>query len=99
MAYQEKIREQLRALRQKRGPQVAQAAARLKEGNRIRKALLDCLGRGEKNVLELAAETRLDPAVVFWHVNALRKYGGIRDGVKRGDYFTYRAEPPGKAGS
>ena len=61
----------------------------MKETNRIHKAILQCIETEGKTVIQIADELKLGKELVFWHINALRKYGKVVDGPKSGDYWKY----------
>jgi len=53
------------------------------------KAVLEAISSEPKTVPEIAEVTALDKQLVFWLVNALRKYNKAETVAKRGDYMTY----------
>jgi predicted transcriptional regulator len=80
--------EQLKILREKNGTN-KDLMESVKMTNKIHKLIMESLATGPKTIPEIALETKLESEVIFWHVNALRKYGKIVDGGKTGDYWKY----------
>lgn len=83
------VREQLKVLREKRGPLPPSLLEESKEQIRTQKALLAALEKGPLTVPELARITGLGTEKALWYVTALRKYGKVADGPKRGAYPSY----------
>jgi hypothetical protein len=83
------IREQIKAFREKHGPVSSILLEESKEQIKIQRIILAALDNGPKTVPELFQATGLDARKVLWYVTALRKYGKIGDGPKRGDYPSY----------
>ena len=83
------IREQLKTLRERRGPLPPSLLEESKEQVRTQKALLAALEKGPLTVPELAQTTGLGAKKVLWYVTAMRKYGKVADGPKRGAYLSY----------
>jgi len=81
-------KEQLKILRDKNGIN-KELMEYLKETNKIHKLIFEAIATDPKTIPEISRETNLEPELVFWHVNALRKYGKIVDGIKTGDYWKY----------
>ncbi len=80
----------IQILRERRGGVPQELRERLKQQNRIKRALREALKQGPKTVPELASETGIESSVVLWHVMALRKYGEVEDAGTAGDYVRYR---------
>jgi predicted transcriptional regulator len=57
--------------------------------NKIRRDIIAALKGGPKTVPELARATGLEPKAALWHVMAMRRYGMVVEGERRGDYFEY----------
>jgi predicted transcriptional regulator len=81
-------KEQLKILRTERGIN-KDLQEHVKETNKIFKLILDSLAADPKTIIELVDDIKLKSETIFWHVNALRKYGKIIDGEKKGDYWKY----------
>jgi len=60
-----------------------------KRFNKIRKDIATALRTGPKTIPEIARETGLASKDAMWHVMAMRRYGAIVEGTRRGDYFEY----------
>jgi predicted Rossmann fold nucleotide-binding protein DprA/Smf involved in DNA uptake len=80
----------LAAAKAKRGKTPPALLEHQKTTIRLQRQLLEALAT-ERTIPELAEATGLDAAVVFFQVNAMRKYGKVEDSGKRGDYLCYRA--------
>lgn len=89
MPLSESTKEKLKRAKEKRGAVSPALLEHLRETNKVQKAILDALGEESKSVPDLAAATGISEDVVFWHVNALRKYNKIHDVKKSGEYFLY----------
>ncbi len=90
------VREQLKLAKERRGPAPAGLVEEVKEQARTQKAVLEALDKGPLTVPELAAAAGLSPRKALWWVTALRKYGRVAEGPKRGAYLSYakNAEKP-----
>lgn len=89
MAENPALSEKIRLLKKERESHLASLAMKMREQTRIQKSILDSIETVGKTVPDIAKETGLGSDVVFWHINALRRYGRIKDGAKSGAYFTY----------
>jgi hypothetical protein len=76
-------------LRERRGPVPDELRQRMREHNRIRKAIADALADGAKTPPEIADGIDARTDQVFWHLMAMRKYGSVAEGEQYGDYFRY----------
>ena len=47
------------------------------------------LKQRSRTVPELASELDLDTSVVMWNLMAMKRYGLVAEGDRRGDYFEY----------
>ena len=81
-------KENLKRAREQRGVP-PELLARQKENNRIQRAILEAAIE-PSSVPDLAQKTSIPVEVVFWHVNALRKYDKMVDVKKSGDYWLYK---------
>ena len=61
-----------------------------RQTTKIWKALRAAFDEGPATVPELAERTGLDSQDLFWHLNALRKYGEVEILEPDGDYLRYR---------
>ena len=89
MALSEVTKEKLKLAKENRGKISPELLERVREISGIHKSILDALGAEAKTIPDLALATGLPPEVVFWNVNALRKYNKIHDVKKCGSYFSY----------
>jgi predicted Rossmann fold nucleotide-binding protein DprA/Smf involved in DNA uptake len=80
--------DQLKTLRGQRGDRKDLTELR-KTQVQHEKAILAAIATEPKTVPEIAAETGIHEQLVFWLINALRKYNKIESVKKRGDYMTY----------
>lgn len=91
MSLSEATKATLLAAKAKRGKTPPALLEHQKTTIRLQRRILDALST-ERTIPELAEATGLDAAVVFFQVNAMRKYGKVEDSGKRGDYLSYRAK-------
>jgi Fic family protein len=80
----------LKTLRQERKENIDRARDKVKEQNRIIKAINQALSEGELTIPKLAETLTMDTDTVLIYISTLKKYGSIGEGPKDGDYFTYR---------
>ncbi len=85
----ETAKKPLDVLRERRGPVPDELRERVRENNRIQKAITDKLAEGPKTAPELAAAIGVPTDRVFWHLMAMRKYGKVTEDEQDGDYFRY----------
>lgn len=86
----------LKELREVRKATVEGARKRVKTQTARMKAIKEALkGGGGKTIPELADALRLPAAEVLWYITAMRKYGGVVEGDKDGDYFRYELSETG----
>ncbi len=85
----EERKEAMKRLRLQRKQKIAAASQKAKTQKKVIQAMKALLQGGGKNVPELAAGIGLSPAEVLWYIAALRKYGQIAEGEKKGGYFQY----------
>jgi len=81
--------EQLKILRERRGPTPKERLDQTKAMNKAQQAVLKAIATEAKTVPEIAAETGISTREVFWWITALRKYGRVQDEEKRGDFVAY----------
>jgi predicted transcriptional regulator len=79
----------IQVLRERRGPVPDELRQRVREHNRIQRAIADTLAEGAKTPPEVAAAIEVATDQVFWHLVAMRKYGQVAEGEQDGDYFQY----------
>jgi len=79
----------VKILRETRKPS-KEALNRLKEQNKIRKAIMEALKSEPKTIPELASELNIDSSVVMWYVMTMIKYGLIEVGEEEDDYYKYK---------
>ena len=79
----------LKELREARKETVERARKQVKTQTARIKAIKEALKDGGKTVPELADALRLSAAEVLWYITAMRKYGGVVEADKDGDYFRY----------
>ncbi len=79
----------VKILRETRKPS-KEALNRLKEQNKIRKAIMEALKSEPKTIPELASELNMDSSVVMWYVMTMIKYGLIEVGEEEDDYYKYK---------
>jgi len=72
-----------------RGGVAKELQARVKEQNRIRKAIRAALADGPRTVPEIAAAAQTPAHVLIWHLMAMRRYGDVAEVGERGDYPLY----------
>ena len=61
----------------------------IKSFNKIRKDIVTALKGGPKTVPEIAKAAGVEGKVAMWHIMAMRRYGMIAEGQRRGDYYEY----------
>ncbi|MCD6492242.1 MAG: hypothetical protein J7K36_00310 [Archaeoglobaceae archaeon] len=79
----------VKILRETRKPS-KEALNRLKEQNKIRKAIMEALKSEPKTIPELASELNMDSSVIMWYVMTMIKYGLIEVGEEEDDYYKYK---------
>ena len=67
--------EAIKGFKQKQGPPSKELLERVKTDNKSLSAIKKAMAAGKKNVPDIASETGLKTADVFWYLNALKKYG------------------------
>ena len=80
----------LKTLRQERKGDIDRARDKVKEQNRIVKAISQALAEGGLTIPKLAETLAMDTDTVLIYISTLKKYGIIGEGAKDGDYFTYQ---------
>ncbi len=85
----EERKEALKRLRLERKQKIAEASQKAKAQKKVIEAMKELLRGGGKSVPELAAGIGLSPSEALWYIAALRKYGQIAEGEKKGGYFQY----------
>lgn len=86
------------AYREKTGAKASpELAERVRIYNETRGRIVRTLGKGDRTIPEISAETGMESTNVFWHVMTLVRYGTLQPVEKREDgYFTYRVREAGK---
>jgi predicted transcriptional regulator len=82
-------RKSMEILRERRGPVPGELRQRMREHNRMQKAIADALADGAKTPPEIAEGIDARTDEVFWHLMAMRKYGSVAEGEQDGDYVRY----------
>lgn len=90
------LKEQLAAVRERRGPISPELLQRNKDQSRAQRAILAAIATEAKSVPEIAKETGLESRFVFWIIAGLRKYNKAESVKKRGEYMTYRKKDGGE---
>lgn len=88
MSISEAAKQSMKKAREQRGVS-KELLARQKETIGIHKAILEAASE-PISAPDLALKVELPVEVVFWHVNALRKYDKMTDVKKSGDYWLYQ---------
>jgi hypothetical protein len=88
MSISEAAKESMKTARERRGVS-KELLAYQKENIRIHKAILEAASE-PISVPDLAKIVDMPVEVVFWHVNALRKYDKMTDIRKSGEYWLYQ---------
>lgn len=88
MSISEAAKESMKKAREQRGVS-KDLLAYQKENIRIHKAILEA-STEPISVPDLSQKLEMPVEVVFWHVNALRKYDKMTDVKKSGDYWLYQ---------
>ena len=88
MSISEAAKESMRKARETRGVS-KDLLAYQKENIKIHKAILEA-AQEPITVPDLSRKLEMPVEVVFWHVNALRKYDKMTDVRKSGEYWLYQ---------
>ncbi|MFH0783750.1 MAG: winged helix-turn-helix domain-containing protein [Pseudomonadota bacterium] len=80
----------LKTLRQERKESIDRCRDKVKEQNKIIKAIRQALTEEGRTIPKLAEFLAMDTDTVLVYVSTLKKYGIIGEGPKDGDYFTYQ---------
>ncbi|MBN2494912.1 MAG: hypothetical protein JXR96_10010 [Deltaproteobacteria bacterium] len=81
--------EEMKQARKERGTKEGLTDLR-KHARTVHKAIQAALGDEAKTAPEVARLAELDVREVFWHLNAMRKYGQAEVVGQDGSYLTYR---------
>jgi len=81
--------EAMKRLRQERGVR-PEARERTRRATKAWKAIRKALEAADSAVPEIAESAGLSTEEVFWHVNAMRKYGEVEIAGEDGSYLRYR---------
>ncbi len=76
-------------IRERRGPIPDELRERVREHNRIQRAIANTLAQGPKTPPEIAEAIGVPTDQAFWHLIAMRRYGKVAEGEQSGDYFQY----------
>jgi len=82
-------RKPIDIIRERRGPIPDELRERVREHNRIQRAIADALADGPKTPPEVAAAIEVPTDQVLWHLVAMRRYGKVAEGEQSGDCFQY----------
>ena len=82
-------KEAMKKLRNERKKFIKAAAVKVKEQNRVIKAIKEQLKDKPGTVPEIAEETGIQSSEVLWYLASLKKFGQIVEGEKDGAYFRY----------
>jgi DNA-binding transcriptional ArsR family regulator len=87
---QPKQKKPIQILRERMGGLSDKMKAYLKDQRFVKSKVTAALKQGPKTVSEIAAETGIESPVVMWHLMAMKKYGAVEEGTRKGDYFLYK---------
>jgi len=82
-------KEAMKKLRNERKQFIKAAAARMKEQNKVIKAIKEQLKDNPGTVPEIAGGTGIQTSEVLWYLASLKKFGQVVEGEKEGAYFRY----------
>lgn len=85
-----KAKKPIQILRERMGGLSDGMKTYLKDQRFAKRKLKTALKAGPRTVPQLAAETELDSTSIMWHLMAMKKYGLVEEGQRRGDYFEYK---------
>ena len=85
----EKARKPILVFRDRMGGASGELKEYVKGFNKIRKDLTAALKKGPRTVPEIARETGIEPKAAMWHIMAMKKYGLVAEGERRGDFYEY----------
>ncbi len=85
----EKERKPVLVFRDRMGGASAELKEHVKVFTRIRKDLTAALKKGPRTIPELARETGIEERTVVWQVMAMKRYGLVVEGRRRGDCYEY----------
>lgn len=80
----------MKTLRQERKETIDRARDKVKEQNRIVKAISQALAGGGLTIPKLTEALTMETDTVLIYISTLKKYGIVGEGPKEGDYFTYQ---------
>ncbi len=83
-------KEALSALKEERKEYVQRTLQRVKDQNRIMKKVKAAMAGGAFTIPEIALASGISTEDVLWYVTALKTYGRVEEGAKKGEYFSYR---------
>lgn len=88
----------LQVLRERCGGIRPEVKERSRRNRMLQKAIRGALAEGPRTVPELAEATGEPTHEILWMLMAMKKYGEIREGEERGEYYEYAllAEEAGK---
>ena len=91
-------KEAMKTLRKAREHSIKRASAKLKEQNRIVKAIREQLKDQPATVPEIATATGVSSSEVMWYVATMKKFGEILEVEQDGSYFKYGLAQGGESG-
>ncbi len=86
----EKEKKPILVLRERLGGASDALKDYVKNFTKIRKDLTAALKKGPRTVPDLVQETGHEGKTVLWHLMAMRRYGQLLEGKRRGDYYEYQ---------
>jgi hypothetical protein len=86
----ERLLSQLKKAREHGGSAAKEILERRKAYDDAHKAIIKAVEEEARTVPQIAEVTGLESSLVFWHINALRKYNVLQEEKRRGDYLFYR---------
>jgi DNA-directed RNA polymerase specialized sigma subunit len=82
--------DNLKQFRTESGIKNSESKQALKRQLKIKRTILEVLANSSKTIPELAAEIEYPAAEIFWHINAMRKYGDVEFDAEVENYIAYK---------
>ncbi len=89
MSADEKPRNKMLELKERRGPVPAALLESVRQNNSNKTAIKRALAGGPLTVPEIAAAAGLPTQTILWTVTAMRKYGSVVEDSTAGSYVRY----------
>jgi len=86
---QPKQKKPIQILRERMGGLSDRMKSYIKDHRFVRSKLTEALKKGQRTVPEIAAETGIESQVVMWHLMAMKRYGTVQEGTRKGEFFLY----------